>query len=241
MKKTLLLLSVAGVLLFLSSFTKPKPTLLLFSKTAGYHHASIPAGINAIKKMGAQNGFDVDTTTDASAFTDKNLKRYTALLFLSTTGNLFDTLQKAALQRYVEAGGGLIGVHAATDAEYNWPWWNGTIGAQFLSHPKQQQAALTITDAAHPATKGLPARWTRFDEWYNFKNINPALHTLITLDESSYEGGKNGSFHPVAWWQDVGRGRVFYTALGHTDESYAEPLFLQHLAGGILFVLKRGK
>lgn len=213
--------------------------VLVFSKTAGYHHASIPDGIAAIEKIGASNNFSVDTTTDASLFTLQNLSKYKALIFVSTTGDLFDETQQQALQDYVEKGGGIIGIHAATDAEYNWPWYGLAMGAYFESHPKQQQAKLKVVDNSHPATKGLPAEWTRFDEWYNFKNLNPDVHVLLQLDETSYEGGKNGSNHPAAWWHDVGKGRIFYTMLGHTKESYSEPLFLQHLTGGILFVLQR--
>lgn len=229
-------------LLFTGLFaTAQKSKVLLFSKTAGFHHASIPVGIEAIKKIGGANDFSVDTTTNAALFTTQNLAQYKALIFLSTTGDLFDSTEEQALQQYVEKGGGLIGVHAATDAEYNWPWYGKTMGGYFESHPKQQQAKLIVVDASHPATKGLPKEWTRFDEWYNFKNLNPDVHVLLKLDETSYEGGKNGTNHPAAWWQDVGKGRVFYTTLGHTDESYAEPMFLQHLTGGILFVLNRKK
>jgi type 1 glutamine amidotransferase len=213
--------------------------VLLFCKTAGFHHNSIPAGIDAIQKIGAANGFSVDTTTNASLFNPGNLSKYTALVFLNTTGDLFGETQQQALQEYVEGGGGIIGIHAATDAEYNWPWYGKAMGGYFESHPKQQRAKLKVVEASHPATKGLPAEWTRFDEWYNFKNLNPDVHVLLQLDETSYEGGKNGANHPAAWWQNVGKGRIFYTALGHTDESYSEPLFLQHLTGGILFVLQR--
>lgn len=215
--------------------------VLLFSKTAGFHHASIPAGIEAIMKIGASNNFAVDTTTDASLFTKENLAKYNALIFLSTTGDLFDDAQQGALQDYVENGGGITGIHAATDAEYKWPWYGKAMGAYFESHPKQQQAKLKVVDNSHPATKGLPTEWTRFDEWYNFKNLNPDVHVLLQLDETSYEGGKNGSNHPAAWWNSVGHGLIFYTALGHTNEAYSEPLFLQHLTGGILFVLQRKK
>jgi len=213
--------------------------VLVFSKTAGYHHASIPAGIEAIKKIGVQHNFSVDTTTDAAKFTDKNLKQYKLIIFLSTTGDLFDTLQKQAFQKYVRSGGGIVGIHAATDAEYKWPWFGKLMGGYFESHPKQQTAKLLVTDHNHPATKGLPGIWTRFDEWYNFKDLNKDVHVLMTLDETSYTGGKNGNFHPVSWWHEMEGGRIFYTALGHTDESYIEPLFLQHLTGGIMFVLNR--
>ncbi len=219
------------------SFTEKPVKVLVFCKTAGYHHSSIPAGIEAIKELGAENKFEVDTTTNASLFTDKNLAQYKALIFLSVTGDLFDTLQKQALMNYVHKGGGIAGIHSATDAEYNWPWYGKMMGGYFLSHPKQQQAKLMVINGGHASTKGLPKVWTRFDEWYNFKNLNPDVHVLLKIDESSYEGGKNGDNHPMAWWQAFEGGRVFYTALGHTDESYKEPLFLSHLKGGILFAM----
>lgn len=241
--KKFLLFSVACVVCgcFLSFVRKPKPRLLVFSKTAVYHHASIANGIVAIKRIADEQGFVVDTTTDSTLFTAKNLARYAALIFLSPTGKVFDTAQKQALQDYVEKGGGLVGIHSATDMEYGWPWWGQTIGAYFNGHPKEQKATLHVVDASHASTKGLPATWERFDEWYNFRNVNPDLHVLITIDEGSYEGGKNGPDHPVAWWHKAGRGRVFYTALGHVAATYTEPLFLQHLTGGILSVLRKDK
>lgn len=243
MKKRILkfLLLLFATWSFFSFIEKPKPKVLIFSKTAGYHHASIPAGIEAIKKIGGENNFDIDTTTDSTLFTDKNLKQYEAIIFLSTTGNLFDTLQKDAFRRYIKNGGGFVGIHAATDAEYNWPWYGKMVGAYFESHPAQQQAKLNVVDATHLSTKELPKEWTRFDEWYNFKNLNPDVHVLITIDEGSYQGGKNGAHHPMAWWQNFEGGRIFYTELGHTDASYTEPLFLKHLTGGILYAIKKEK
>ncbi|HVF80486.1 MAG TPA: ThuA domain-containing protein [Flavisolibacter sp.] len=226
---------------FLSFSKQAKTKVLVFSKTAGYHHSAIPNGIEAILKIGLKEGFAVDTTTDSTLFTDKNLKQYAAVIFLNTTGNLFDTLQEAALVRYIHSGGGFVGVHAATDAEYNWPWYGKMVGGYFESHPKQQQAKLTVVDNTHLSTKGLPKEWIRFDEWYNFKNLNKDVHVLVTIDESSYTGGKNGAFHPMAWWHDFEGGRVFYTELGHTEVSYTDPLYLQHLTGGILYAIGRKK
>ncbi len=226
---------------FFSFSPKAKPKVLIFSKTAGYHHSSIPDGIEAIKKIGLENNFAADTTTDSTRFTDKNLKQYAAVIFLNTTGNLFDTLQKQALVRYMRKGGGFVGVHAATDAEYKWPWYGKMVGGYFESHPKQQQAKLNVIDNTHPSTKGLPKQWIRFDEWYNFKNLNPDVHVLITIDEASYTGGKNGASHPMAWWQNFEGGRVFYTELGHTEASYTEPLYLKHLTGGILYAIGKKK
>ena len=221
----------------LAAFAKAKPKILVFAKTAGFYHKAIPAGLAAIQKLGTQNGFDVDTTRDSQAFTAKNLKKYKAVVFLNTTGTLFNDQQRAAFKQYIQKGGGFVGVHAATDTEYDWPWYNGLVGAYFLSHPKQQNATVLLKDNTHISTKHLPEKWKRFDEWYDFKNISDKINVLLTLDEKSYEGGKNGSFHPIAWYQKYDGGRSFYTGFGHTDETYSEPLFLQHLLGGIKWAM----
>lgn len=231
-----IIIALTCISLVLISFKDP-PRVLIMSKTAGFYHSSIPAGIAAIQKLGNENGFEVDTTTDPAVFTIKHLKKYAAVIFLNTTGTLFNEVQRTALQQYIRSGGGVTGVHAATDTEYEWPWYNKMIGAWFDNHPKQQAAKLIVKDKNHLATKHLPDVWERKDEWYNFKNINPGIKVLITIDEKSYEGGKNGDFHPMAWYHNFEGGRVFYTGLGHTDESYAEPLFLQHLLGGIQYAM----
>ncbi|MCH5600203.1 ThuA domain-containing protein [Niabella ginsengisoli] len=220
------------------AFIKPSlPKVLLMTKTNGFYHSSIPKGIAAVQKLGKENGFEVVATKDSTLFNDDNLKQYSAIIFLSTTGTIFNDAQKAAIQKYIRSGGGFVGVHAATDTEYDWPWYNKMIGAWFESHPKQQVAKLIVKDKKHLATKHLPEIWERKDEWYNFKNINPNIKVLITLDEKSYEGGKNGDFHPMAWYHNFEGGRVFYTGVGHTDESYDEPLLLQHLLGGIKYAI----
>jgi type 1 glutamine amidotransferase len=223
----------AVLLLFSAHPAARKPAVLIFSKTNGYHHESIAAGTEAIKKLGEAHGFTVDATTDSLAFNEKNLKQYAAVIFLSPTGKVFGPEQEKAFQHYIEHGGGYVGIHAATDCEYNWPWYNKLAGAYFKSHPKQQEAKLIIVDKHHPATAGLPDTWTRKDEWYNFKDMNPDVHVLIKIDESSYSGGENGNDHPVSWYHTYDGGRAFYTALGHTDESFSDPLYLGHLLGGI--------
>jgi type 1 glutamine amidotransferase len=233
---SLLLAICVGTLL--SGFTeKKKVRLLVFSKTAGFRHSSIGAGKLALLKMGAAQNWLVDTTEDAGFFTSDNLKKYDAVIFLSTTGNILDSAQQQAFEQFIRSGKGFAGIHAATDTEYDWPWYVGLVGASFESHPKQQTARLYRTDKAHLSTVMLPDTWERFDEWYNFKNINPATHTLLRIDESSYTGGKNGDQHAMAWYHEFGGGRSFYTALGHTDASYSEPLFLAHITGGINYVL----
>lgn len=232
------LLSVILVLISALTFGFAKPRVLIFSKTAGFHHQSIAVGIPAIIKLGQKNNFDVDTTTNAALFTLQNLKKYKAVIFLSTTGDVLSDEQQAAFEQYIKQGGGFVGVHSATDTEYDWPWYGNLVGAYFKSHPsKQQEADLNVVDRKFIATRHLPAVWRRLDEWYNYKWIANGLHVLITIDEKSYTGGENGSNHPMSWYHDYDGGRAFYTALGHTNESYNEPLFLQHLLGGIKYAI----
>jgi uncharacterized protein len=209
--------------------------VLIFSKTNGYRHESIEAGIAAIKKLGTENNFSVDATEDSLDINDKKLSTYQAVIFLSTTMKVLGEEEEKALQNFIHKGGGFVGIHAATDCEYNWPWYIKMIGASFESHPNQQLAKLIVVNKDHIATSHLPAVWERKDEWYNFKNLNPEVKVLIKIDESSYNGGKNGDNHPMAWHQEFEGGRVFYTELGHTKESYEEAAFLQHVLGGIQY------
>ena len=241
MKKSLQILCITCIALLSFSFvtSKKMPRVLVYSKTRGYHHASIPVGVSAIQKLGRENNFAVDTTTDSTFFVRKTLKKYDAVIFLSTTGNVLNDKQQAAFEKYIQSGRGFVGVHAATDTEYDWPWYNQLVGAYFKSHPKQQEAMLTVTDASHISTQHLPAKWKRFDEWYNFKSLQNGLHVLLTIDEKSYTGGENGDVHPMAWYHEFDGGRAFYTELGHTDESYADPLYLKHLLGGIQYAMNK--
>jgi cytochrome c len=213
------------------------PKVLVFVKTRGYHHTSIPAGVAAITKLGVENGFEVDATEDSLDFSESNLKQYSAVIFLSTTMNVLGDAEQGAFENYIRSGGGYVGIHAAADTEYDWPWYGKLAGAWFLSHPRQQKAIVQVVDKKHPSTSFLPDKWERFDEWYSYKNINPDLKVLAKLDETSYEGGKNGDNHPIAWYHDFEGGRAFYTGGGHTKESYKEPLFLRHLLGGIQYAM----
>ncbi|TWR31073.1 ThuA domain-containing protein [Mucilaginibacter pallidiroseus] len=214
-----------------------KSKILVFSKTAGFHHNSIAVGVPAIIKLGQQNKFNVDTTTDATKFTEANLKQYKAVVFLSTTGDVLNNNEQKAFEQYIKAGGGFVGVHAATDTEYDWQWYGNLVGAYFKSHPEQQNADLLVVDRNFIATKHLPAVWKRFDEWYNYKWIANDLHVLIKIDEKSYKGGENGDNHPMAWYHNYDGGRAFYTEMGHTDESYSDPVYLKHLLGGIQYAM----
>ena len=212
--------------------------VLVFSRTAGFRHQSIDEGIDAIEDLGAANDFAVTATEDAATISDANLAQYEAVVFLSTTGDFLNETQQAAFERYIEAGGGFVGVHGAADAEYDWAWYGGLLGAYFDEHPDVQEATINVADDAHPATAGLPAAWERTDEWYNFRT-NPrttaGVNVLLTLDEDSYTGGTMGDDHPIAWFHEYEGGRSFYTGLGHTPSTYAEPLFRQHLLGGIRY------
>ena len=219
--------------------TRPgNPRVLVFTKTAGYRHAAIPAGIKAIQKLGAENGFEVDTTENAANFTEDTLQKYAAVIFLNTTGDVLDNYQEADFERYIQAGGGFVGIHAATDTEYEWGWYGQLVGAYFDSHPAGvHKASLTVKDKSFPATATLPEKWEHSDEWYNFKNISKSTHVLMTVDEKTYQGGTNGADHPISWYQDFDGGRAFYTELGHTDESYTEANYLAHILGGIKYAM----
>lgn len=215
---------------------EPPARVLVFSKTDGYRHASIPDGLAAIREIGAVHGFAVEATEDARWFTDSTLARFEAVVFLNTSEDVLDAQQEAAFERYVRAGGGFAGVHAASDTEYDWPFYGGLVGAYFSGHPDIQTATVRIEDATHPSTEGLPEAWTRTDEWYNFReNPRGRVRVLATLDESTYRGGTMGDDHPIAWCHAYEGGRAWYTALGHTAESYADPIFRQHLAGGLRY------
>jgi len=232
-------LLIASVILFQShTVAKKEPRILVFSKTKGFRHASIEAGKTAIQKLGLAHHFLVDTTENAELFTEGNLKKYAAVLFLSTTGDILNDAQQAAFENYIQAGGGYVGVHAATDTEYGWPWYGKLAGAYFLSHPQQQTARFVIKDKNHLSTKFMTdSVWMHRDELYNFKDINPDIKVLITIDESSYKGGKNGNFHPFSWYHSYDGGRSFYTAMGHTDESWVDDMLLKHLYGGIEYAI----
>lgn len=220
------------------------PAVLVFSKTLGWKHSSIPYGQTAILKLSGENGFRVDTTREASVFTDRGLKKYHAVIFLNTTGNVLNAEQQAAFERYIQAGGGFVGIHAAADTEYEWPWYDKLMGAHFASHPLHpgvRKAVVQVVDTSHAATRGLPARWERTDEWYNYRSFYAGIKVLASLDEDSYEGGAHGNRHPIAWYHEFDGGRAFYTGGGHEDSSYSEPAFLQHLLGGIRYAMGDGK
>jgi type 1 glutamine amidotransferase len=218
---------------------KPSFRLLVFTKTTGHHHDSIPEARDMVRKLAAGNNFTADFTDDASTFNDANLAKYAAVMFLLTTGELLNPEQQAAFERYIRAGHGYVGVHAAADAEYDWPFYGELLGAYFKNHPmypypEVQKGVVHVEDPTHPSTYFLPKTWVRTDEWYNYRtNPRGKAHILLTLDESTYKGANMGPDHPIAWCQNYAGGRSWYTGLGHTIESYHEPLFMRHVLGGI--------
>lgn len=247
MKRFLIILLVLGLLAFVAYkffFAKERfISVLVFSKTDGFVHESIDAGKAAILQLGEKHGFDVDTTSDASFFKEKTLQKYNVVLFLNTTGNVLNDAQQLEFNRFIQAGGGYVGVHAAADTEYDWPWYGELVGAYFDSHPNDpnvREAVIQVIDPEHISTKHLPAEWKRSDEWYNYKSIRPDIQVVLNLDESSYEGGTNGENHPIAWYHDFDGGRAFYTGLGHTIEAYDDPELLEHLWGGISYAAGEG-
>ena len=226
-------------IIFISDSCKKEtpPSILVFSKTAKYRHSSIEAGKAALIKLGKENGFQVDTTEHADYFKESRLKAYAAVIFLNTTGDVLDYPQQADFERYIQAGGGYVGVHSASDTEYDWEWYNGLVGAYFNGHPKIQDAKLNCLSHEHPSTSFLGKQWDKKDEWYNFKDINPDIKVLLEIDETSYKGGTNGDSHPMSWYHDYDGGRAFYTGMGHADETYLDSTFLKHLLGGIQYAM----
>lgn len=237
-----LILSIFSLILFLTSITPAQAQesdVLVFHKTEGFWHESIPAGYQAIERLGEDENFNVDVAGEADDFTEEGLQDYDLVIFLNTTGNVLSKDQQIAFEKYINKGGNFFGIHAATDTEVDWEWYGKLVGAYFVDHPKVQQADLIVEKPDHPTVSHLPSRWRRTDEWYNFKNLNPENQVLLRIDESTYEGGKNGKDHPMAWYRELeGGGRMIYTGGGHTIQSYTEPGFVEHLRQCILFALE---
>lgn len=214
--------------------------VLVFSKTLLYRHASITNGIAMLQKLGATQGFAVDATEDSGAFTVNNLARYKVAVFLSTSGDVLNSEQQTSFKSFVENGGGFVAIHAAVAGkvatEGDWPWYSQLLCAEFDNHKSIERATVIIEDRTHVSAAHLSATWSRVDEWYNFvSSPRPKVHVIASLDEKSFRGGTMGHDHPIVWTRAIGKGRLWYTALGHTDESYSEPEFIQHVLGGIQF------
>ena len=233
-------LHILLLLLITQACTKNEKRLLVFSKTEGFRHQSIEAGKEFFLKFGIENNYAVDTTEDASIFTEVNLKQYSAIIFLNTTGDILNTDQQNSFESYIQAGGGFVGIHAASDTEYDWPWYGKLMGGWFNGHPSDpnvRKGKVTVLDKNHPATESLPDSWEKTDEFYNFKSLNTEMNFLISVDEKSYGAGKHGDFHPLSWYHDFDGGRAFYTNFGHTPETFSEKEFIEHITGGIAYAV----
>jgi type 1 glutamine amidotransferase len=211
-----------------------------FTLTEGYRHDSITDGLALLGELDQRGEIALRATEDPAQLV-RELTEYGAVVFLNTTGDVLDAPQQAALESYITGGGGFVGVHAAADTEYDWPFYAELLGARFENHPEIQSARIVIEASDHPATAGLPEIWERVDEWYDFDRQprDSGVQVLLGLDESSYQGGSHGADHPIAWCQLLGRGRSFYTALGHTEASWREPLFAQHIEGALRWAAGR--
>jgi uncharacterized protein len=222
------------------------PQVLLFSHSTGFRHESIERGAQAIKALGAREKLVVVHSEDPDVFSADGLANIDAVIFLSTStdpkkpeSEWFQGPRREALQAFVRRGGGVVGIHAASDSHYHWPWYQRLIGGRFASHPPgTPEGTLHVVAPDHRANRGLPKSITRVDEWYYFDDYNPQMTVLVTLDPASI-GEKDVNPNPVSWAHEFDGGRVFYTAMGHTAESYSDPDFLNHLAGGLAWVLKR--
>lgn len=218
--------------------------VLLYSRTAGYRHDSIPTAIAAFMALQVAGGYTAVSTEDPTQFTADNLAQFQVVVFLMTTGDVLDADQQAAFEAWIDAGGNYVGVHSASDTLHDWPFYGALVGAYFVSHPDVQPASVDLDatdDPDDPIVTDLPSPWVRTDEWYNFDvNPRPNVTVLATVDESTYTGGTMGADHPIMWRHPTGGGgRAFYTAMGHTSDSYRDPLFQRMLVSGLRWAAGR--
>lgn len=217
------------------------PAILVFTKTTGFRHASIEAGVEAVKRLAADLGREIEHTEDAAVHNPLDLARFEATVWLSPSGDILDELERAALADYVTGGGGWCGVHAASTAERSWPFFREIVGARFIGHPPGcTPGQIDVKDTGHPSTAHLPERWSWTDEWYSFDERPKDVEVLLEADEDSYDTADlaMGNPHPIAWHRRLEAGRCFYTALGHDESAYADETFLAHLKGGLESVLQ---
>lgn len=213
----------------------PSPRVLVFTRTTAFRHDAIAAAIEALTAAGTRLQWSFTFTEDATLFTDASLANFDVVAFVLTSGDVLATDQEQALMRFVQAGNGWIGVHSATDTEYDWPWYGELVGAYFKAHPAIQSATLRVERTSHLATQHLGEQWLKTDEWYGFRdNPRDRVHVLLSVDEASFNPG-NGAMgdHPIAWYHAHDGGRAFYTALGHGIDSWSDPTFMEHVLGGI--------
>ncbi len=244
MKLPRLVLFVAGALLAAAAARAEQFSVAVFSKTGGWHHDSIHAGVTAVRELGQLHDFGVFWSEDANRiFTDEQLAKYKVVVFLSTTGDILNDQQKAAFQKFIQKGGGFVGIHAASDTEYKWEWYTKMVGHMFHIHPAVQTAILQVEDYQFPGMERFAKRFLFTEEWYEFQPpTSNQLKHLLTVDEKTYkphakwgpkEGKGMGAVHPISWYQEYDGGRAFYTALGHMSATFGDANFRHHIYGGI--------
>ncbi len=216
----------------------PPADVLIYTRTAGYRHDSIPHGAATLTELAAGLGLTADVTEDPAAFRTDGLAHRAAVVLLSTTGTVLTDEGRTAFEAYLRAGGALLAVHAAANAEPDWPFYGALLGTRFAGHPEIQPGRVLVEAPAHPATAPLPAAWTWTDEWYDFTSDprSGGVRVLARADESAYRGGTHGADHPLVWSRRIDRGRFLFTALGHAPEAYRDPAFRAHLSGALAWL-----
>ena len=211
-------------------------SVIVLTETQGFvHHEAIKEGVKLITRLGEENNFNVLHANSSELLSDEVLEKNDVIIFLCTTLDILDEKEEEKMKRFIRSGKGFVGIHSATDTEYNWEWYGKLVGAYFLDHPEIQKATITTIDKRHISTKHLDDTWEIEDEWYNFKDFKPYIKELLTLDEKSYKGGKNGKYHPITWHHEYEGGRSFYTGLGHRPETYHDERFIKLILGGIIY------
>lgn len=216
--------------------------VFVFTRTCGYIHESIPRGLDLISELGKENNFTVESSDDDRIFLSDVLFGYDAIIFLSTTLDILNVEQQKNLVKFIRMGKGFVGIHAAADTEYDWPWYGNLVGGYFVSHPEgQPMASIHTLNKNSFFTNHLDDEWEIEDEWYNYQFTNPNINPLLNLDESTYQGGTNGKNHPITWYHEFDGGRSFYTGLGHPAKTYEDKRFKELLKKGILYATGRIK
>lgn len=241
-----LIILLAPTFLSIGAFAQQKQfKALLVTTTKGWHHESLHAGVLAIQQLGVKNFFDVTLWENPNGFNDKYLEQFQVVIFLNTTGDIFDTAQQKVMERFIKSGKGFVGIHSASDTEYDWDWYTKMVGRMFHIHPAVQTAKLKVIDAKFPGLQDFAEGKLWTDEWYDFtpEKIS-GLNYILAVDEATYNpkvnwGAKKsdgmGAMHPIAWYHNYDGGRAFYTALGHIPVIFSDQAFLNHVYAGILW------
>ena len=220
--------------------------ILVFTKTAGYRHASISSGLKMLSDQSEKQNWVITATEDASLLRDDFLERFDVAVFLNPTGDAICDAGQIAFEKFMKTGKGFVGIHAAADFEYEWEFYGDLVGGYFRAHPPAQKATVIFENFDHPAMKPFEGKktYTTVDEWYSFKeNPRPNVNVLAKLDESTIKKGKNDDWkmgdHPLIWWNEKDGIRSFYTVFGHTHEAFQDELIIEHIKNAINWAAKR--